>query len=185
VLAFWFGTPQDPWFGKPRREWFRKDAAFDDEIRRRFGALHGAVAGGSHEPWLLAARSALGYVIVLDQFSRNLFRDDPRAFAQDERARRGAGLAIERGLDREVGRLERSFFYLPFMHSENLDDQDRAIGLYEDLAEGDEQSANLDYARKHRAIIARFGRFPHRNLVMGRASTPEEIEFLAQPGAGF
>jgi uncharacterized protein (DUF924 family) len=124
-------------------------------------------------------------VIVLDQFSRNLFRDDPRAFAQDAQARHGAGQAIERGLDMEVSRLERAFFYLPFMHSENLADQDCAVALYEALAEGNEKDSNLDYAHRHRAIIERFGRFPHRNRVMGRESTPEEIEFLAQPGSGF
>ena len=184
VLSFWFGAPSDPGFGQPRREWFQRDAAFDDEIRNRFGALHEAVIAGAHESWLLSARSALAYVIVLDQFSRNLFRDHARAFAQDAQARRGADQAILRGLDREVTHLERSFFYLPFMHSENLADQDRAIALYEALAEGDEKSSNLDYARRHRAIIERFGRFPHRNRVMGRESTPEEIEFLAQPGSG-
>ncbi len=185
VLGFWFGTPADPWFGTPRREWFHKDVAFDDEIRSRFGALHQAEVAGAHEEWLFTARSALAYVIVLDQFSRNLFRDAPRTFAQDEQARLAAGRAIERGLDAEVSPIERVFFYLPFMHSESLADQDRSVALYLALAQGDPADSNLDYARRHRAIIARFGRFPHRNHVLGRVSTPDEVVFLAQPGSGF
>ena len=185
VLSFWFGTPADAWFGKPRREWFRKNAAFDDEIRNRFGALHETVASGTYEQWLLSPRGALAYVIVLDQFSRNLFRGDRRAFAQDAEARRAAGRAIERGLDATVSPIERGFFYLPFMHSENLADQDRSVRLHEVLAQGDSSNSNLDYARKHRAIIARFGRFPHRNAVLGRENTPEEVAFLAEPGSGF
>jgi uncharacterized protein (DUF924 family) len=185
VLAFWFGTQGDAWFGKQRREWFRKDAAFDAEIRSRFGALHEALARGEHEEWLLSARGALAYVIVLDQFSRNLFRDDPRAFAHDALARRASGLAIERDFDGAASPIERGFFYLPFIHSEDLGDQDQGVALFDALADGDPTNVNLDYARKHRAIIARFGRFPHRNRVLGRESTAEEVSFLAQPGSGF
>jgi uncharacterized protein (DUF924 family) len=183
VLSFWFGTPADPWFGKPRREWFQKDAAFDDRIRRHFEAVLRALIEGAHEDWLESARGALAYVIVLDQFSRNLFRDDPRAFAQDAQARRAAASAIERELDRQMDAQQRCFLYMPFMHSEHLGDQDRCVALFESL--GEEGRSNLDYAHKHRAIVARFGRFPHRNQVMGRESTPEESAFLAQPGSGF
>jgi uncharacterized protein (DUF924 family) len=185
VLAFWFGTPSDPWFGQFRPEWFRKDAAFDDEVRRRFSSLHQALTEGQHRDWLLAPRSALGCVIVLDQFSRNMFRGDARAFAQDALARRAADEAIRRGFDAEVAPVERTFFYLPFMHSEELADQDRSVALFGALAGGDVNSSSVDYARRHRDIIARFGRFPHRNAALGRPSTPEELTFLSEPGSGF
>ena len=147
VLAFWFGTPSDPWFGQFRPEWFQKNAAFDQEIRRRFLPLLAALIEGEHQDWLLSPRGALAFVIVLDQFSRNTFRDDARAFAQDPLARSAADQAIRRGFDLQVSRVERAFFYLPFMHSEDLGDQDRCVALYEALAEGDAANSSLDYAR--------------------------------------
>jgi uncharacterized protein (DUF924 family) len=185
VLAFWFGAPGDAWFGRFRPEWFQKNADFDQEIRRRFAPLHEALTEGKYEVWLLSPRGALGFVIVLDQFSRNLFRDDARAFAQDALARGAADQAIRRGFDAETPPVERAFFYLPFMHSEDLGDQDRSMALFEALAGGDRSNSSVDYARRHRDIIARFGRFPHRNAVLGRPSTPEEVAFLGQPGSGF
>jgi len=185
VLAFWFGTPGDPWFSQFRPEWFRKDPAFDQEIRRRFASLLEALAEGEHRDWMLAPRSALAFVIVLDQFSRNMFRGEARAFAEDALARSAADQAIHRGFDAQVAPVERTFFYLPFMHSEELADQERSVALFGALAGGDTSSSSVDYARRHRDIIARFGRFPHRNAALGRPSTPEELVFLAQPGSGF
>jgi uncharacterized protein (DUF924 family) len=185
VLAFWFGIPGDPWFCQPRPEWFRKDAAFDERIRREFAPLREALSAGDHRDWLEAPRSALALVIVLDQFSRNLFRGDARAFAEDARARSAADEAVRRGFDTLVTPVERSFFYLPFMHSEDLGDQERSVALFEALAGRDANSSGLDYARRHRDIIARFGRFPHRNAALGRPSTPEEVAFLAEPGSSF
>ena len=185
VLAFWFGTPGDPWFGKFRPEWFQKNADFDQEIRRRFAALFEELTEGKHQDWLLSPRGALAFVIGLDQFSRNLFRDGARAFAQDALARSAADQAIGRGFDAETPPVERAFFYLPFMHSEDLGDQEQSVGLFEALAGGDANNSSVDYARRHRDIIARFGRFPHRNAALGRPSTPEEAAFLGQPGSGF
>ncbi len=172
LLAFWFADPA---------RWWKKDPAFDAELRARFEALHAAIEQGGHEDWLDSPRGALAYVIVLDQLSRNMFRDDPRAFASDARARAAARGALERGFDRALPEDQRAFLYMPFMHSEELADQDRCIELFTGLA----GSNQLGYAERHRDIIRRFGRFPHRNAVLGRASTPEEIEFLKQPGSSF
>jgi uncharacterized protein (DUF924 family) len=185
VLGFWFGTPADAWFGKARAEWFRKDTAFDDQIRTRFGALHAQIAGGGSRDWLDEPRSALALVIVLDQFSRNLFRGDPRAFACDPQALLAAESALERGFDRHLTEVERPFLYLPFQHSEKLVQQERSMGLFEQLAREDPSSDNLSYALQHLKIIQRFGRFPHRNQVLGRPSTEAELAFLKEPNSSF
>ena len=171
VLSFWFADP-------PR--WWRKDPAFDAEVRDRFLAVHGAVERGEHEDWLETARGALAYVIVLDQLSRNMFRGTARMFAGDARARAAARRAVDRGDDRTLSEAERSFLYMPFMHSEDLADQDRGAGLFASGA-----PAELRYAEQHRDIVRRFGRFPHRNALLGRESSPEEQEFLKQPGSSF
>jgi uncharacterized protein (DUF924 family) len=168
VLAFWFARPA---------KWWKKNAAFDVEIRERFLALHEAVDRGGHEDWLETPRGALAYVIVLDQFSRNMFRGTARSFASDTRARAAALRAVERGDDRTLSGDERLFLYMPFMHSENLADQDRSCALF--AASRPDQ---LRYAEQHRGLIRRFGRFPHRNAILGRAPTPDEEEFLKQPG---
>jgi uncharacterized protein (DUF924 family) len=178
VLGFWFGDPEADAY---REAWFRRDTAFDEEVRRRFAETHAAVAAGDCEWWLDTPRGALAYVIVLDQFSRNLFRDSPKAWAQDAAALAAARSAIERGFDRALPRYLRMFLYLPFEHSESLTDQERSVALFADL--GDEKA--YDYALRHREIIQRFGRFPHRNAVLGRVSTPEEIAFLREPGSSF
>jgi len=183
VLDFWFG-PLDA-RGKPRPEWFRKDARFDEEIRRRFGALHAAAAARELEAWRASAESMLALVLVLDQFSRNIHRDDARAFAQDAHARECAEEAIERGFDLGLLPVERQFLYLPFEHSERLDDQRRALELFRTLEAFEPTRGLLTWAERHHAVVARFGRFPHRNALLGRASTPEEETFLAQPGSGF
>ena len=181
VLDFWFGTPR----GKARAEWFRKDEKFDAEIRRRFGELHAAAARRELDDWRRERESMLALVIVLDQFSRNLHRNDPRAFAQDAYARECARQAIGRGDDRASLPVERMFLYLPFEHSEDRADQALAMELMKQIDGFEETRGMSEWARKHQAIIDRFGRFPHRNACLGRESTPEEVEFLKTPGSGF
>jgi uncharacterized protein (DUF924 family) len=176
VLAFWFGSGAD--YGIPQRRWFEKDAAFDAEVRRLFLAAYETLAQSGE--WLDTAGGCLARIIVLDQFPRNMFRGSPRAFATDRLALAAARHAIASGYDRDWLRVEKIFAYLPFEHSESLADQERACELMRPL--GDEQ---YDYALRHKAIIERFGRFPHRNAILGRESTPEEVEFLKQPGSGF
>jgi uncharacterized protein (DUF924 family) len=184
VLDFWFGT-QRTHLGSPRMEWFRKDSKFDEEIRIRFGALHERAARGELEAWTASAESNLALVVVLDQFSRNLYRNDPRAFAQDEHARRHANLALSRGDDLAMLPVQRQFLYLPLEHSESMSDQDRCVELMRSLEAFEETRGLTQWAEKHRDIIKRFGRFPHRNEILGRASTPEEIEFLKGPNSRF
>ena len=181
VLAFWFGVPP----GASRREWFRKDATFDTTIRERFAGVHAAAAAGELDSWRASAESMLALVVVLDQFSRNLHRDDARAFAQDAHARDCAAQALTRGDDLGLLPVQRQFLYLPFEHSEDLRDQERSLDLFASLEAFEPTRGLGDWARRHHAIVARFGRFPHRNAVLGRASTPEEVEFLKQPGSGF
>jgi len=185
VLDFWFGAPGAPGHGKSRREWFAKDAAFDDEIRRRFLALHASAALGECDRWAATPRGLLALIVVLDQFSRNLYRDDPRAFAQDERGLSAARLMVDQGWDAQLAPLERQFAYLPFEHAEDLAEQDRSVALFAAL-EGFEETRGLtEWAEKHRVIVRRFGRFPHRNVALGRVSTSEEEAFLKEPGSRF
>jgi len=176
VLAFWFGGAAE--YGVAQKRWFQKDPAFDAEVRRRFLPLHAELAGNGE--WLDAPRECLARIIVLDQFPRNMFRGSARAFATDALALAAARHAIASGYDRDWLRVEKIFGYLPFEHSEALADQELACELMRPL--GEEQ---YDYAVRHKAIIERFGRFPHRNAILGRESTPEEVEFLKQPGSGF
>ena len=185
VLAFWFGEPGSPDHGKSRAAWFRKDADFDAQIRQRFLALHASAALGEREHWREAPGTLLALVIVLDQFSRNLYRDDARAFSQDAAALAAAQEMIRRGWDRGRLPVERQFIYLPFEHAEDLALQDRSIELFTALEAFPETKGLTQWAEKHRVIIRRFGRFPHRNAALGRASTPEEIAFLKEPGSGF
>ena len=177
VIAFWREAG-------PKR-WFEKDAGFDEEIRRRFLALHETAAAGKLTDWEASAESALALLILLDQFPRNMFRGSARAFASDALAREAARQALRQGHDRGLLPAERMFLYLPFEHSEALDDQVLCCELMRPLAEFEETKDVYDYAVRHYEIIARFGRFPHRNEALGRASTPEENEFLQQPGSGF
>ena len=181
VLDFWFGTER----GKARAEWFRKDDRFDDEIRARFGELHARAARRELESWRREKDSMLALVVVLDQFSRNLYRGDARAFAQDAHARECANEAIARGDDARSLPVERMFLYLPLEHSEDLADQDRCVELMRALDAFEDTRGISDWAERHRVIIRRFGRFPHRNAALARASTPEEAEFLNEPGSGF
>jgi uncharacterized protein (DUF924 family) len=170
VVTFWRAVG-------PKR-WFEKDAALDDEVRRRFLSVHEAAAAGKLTEWEQSAEGALALLILLDQFPRNMFRGQARAFATDPLARAVAGRAILNGFDGAFPDMS-TFFYLPFMHSEDLADQQRALAFYR--VHGDAES--LKYAESHADIIRRFGRFPHRNAVLGRVTTPEEQAFL--DGGGF
>jgi uncharacterized protein (DUF924 family) len=174
VLGFWFGELRP-------EQWFKKDAALDQEITRRFGDLHRTLAHGVPADWLATARGALAAVIVLDQFPRNMFRGGAAAFATDGLALSVAEAAIAKGFDARLGVSERKFLYLPFEHAEDGAAQARSVQLYQALGDKDA----LDYALRHKAIIDRFQRFPHRNAALGRTSTAEELAFLKEPGSSF
>jgi uncharacterized protein (DUF924 family) len=171
IIAFWRAAG-------PAR-WFNKDAAFDAEVRARFLALWEAARDGKLKAWEDSDDGALALILVLDQFPRNIFRNEARAFATDAAALELARRAVDRGVDARVDPALRAFVYLPFMHSENLADQERCVALCRAAGLTD----NIDFAVDHADIIRRFGRFPHRNRVLGRATTPEEAAFLA--GGGF
>ncbi|MEN9225716.1 MAG: DUF924 family protein [Thermostichus sp. HHBFW_bins_43] len=185
ILRFWFGDPAEPEYGQPRPEWFKKDPAFDRRIENLFLPLYEQAAAGQLEPWQGSPSTCLALIVVLDQFPRNMFRNTPRAFATDPLALRAARQAVAQGFDRQLLPVQRWFVYLPFEHSENLADQQQSLQLFRQL-ESDPASHNaIDYARRHLEIIEQFGRFPHRNAILGRPSTPEELEFLQQPGSSF
>ncbi len=185
VLDFWFGPAASPEYGRPREAWFKKSEAFDDAVRARFLGLQRQAAQGQLQSWQAAPDSLLALIVVLDQFARNLFRGSSAAFATDAQALAAAQLAVERGYDVPLLPVQRWFVYLPFEHAEELPQQRRCLELFEGLRGDPASASTIDYARRHFDIIARFGRFPHRNAVLGRVSTPEEIEFLRQPGSGF
>jgi uncharacterized protein (DUF924 family) len=179
VLGFWFGS--EP---VARPEWFRKDPAFDARIGQRFGALIDATLAGAR--FGEAPGERLAAIIVLDQFTRNVFRDTPRAFAGDAAALDLATRLRARGEDLALPVWQRAFAYLPFEHAEDPALQDRAVAAFEALADAHpEATSMLDYAHRHREVIRRFGRFPHRNAILGRPSTAEELAFLEQPGSRF
>lgn len=193
VLDFWFLPAGDPGRNRYRAEWFRKDDAFDAAIRARFAAdVEAALARRPH-----AAdnpEELLAHILLLDQFTRNIFRNTPRAFAGDAQALALASDLVNSGCDTRLPPYPRWFAYLPFEHSESLADQERSVKLFTVLRDdvgstGDEQDAAfasaLDYAIRHRDVIARFGRFPHRNAILERTSTTAETEFLKQPGSSF
>lgn len=183
VLRFWFGGAGE--YGTRRKCWFEKSAGLDAEIRARFAGLVASAAAGAHEAWKERAAENLALVIVLDQFPRNMFRGQARAYASDPFALAAARHALERGCDRDMLPVERLFLSLPFEHSESLADQLRACELTEPLHAFAETEDAHRYAVRHCDIIRRFGRFPHRNAILGRPSRPEEVEFLAEPGSGF
>ena len=183
VLLFWFGGPDEQ--GKRRKRWFEKSESFDRELRSRFLAAYEEAAAGGLAHWRGAARECLALILVLDQFPRNMFRGTPRAFEADTLALDAARHAVAQGHDRALLPVERLFAYLPFEHSESLEDQLLACELTRPLEAFEETADAYRYAVAHRDIIRRFGRFPHRNAILGRASTPEEIDFLTQPGSSF
>lgn len=181
VLDFWFGP--EP---VPRPEWFRKDTAFDETIRQRFAALVERALAGELDPWAATPDGLLALLVLLDQFPRNLFRGQARAFAGDARALGLARAAVARGDDRRLHPVQRVFVYLPFEHAEDLTAQDESMRLFTALAtESPSHADTLEWARRHREVILRFGRFPHRNAALGRADSTEEAEYLRQPGSGF
>lgn len=185
VLDYWFGTPGSPGHGQARDLWFVKSDATDAQIRARFlPAIEAALAGG-FEDWRATPRGTLALVLVLDQFTRNVFRGTPRSFAGDARALALSQSLVAAGDDRRLAPLERWFAYMPFEHAESLAMQDEAVRLFRSLAEDAGLAEPLDWALKHHAVIARFGRFPHRNEVLGRPSTAEERHFLTQRGSRF
>lgn len=164
-------------------KWYATDPNLDATIRTRYLKTWVNAARGDYRDWLSSPRGALGYLILTDQFPRNMFRDDPRAFATDRLARSAAIFACQRDWDLRISEPIRQFFYLPFMHAETVPDQDRGVGMI--LARMPETGrANLLHARAHREVIRRFGRFPHRNAALGRTSTPDELAFLAEGGYG-
>ena len=174
IVALWFETlkPED---------WYRKNPAIDAAITERFSATYEALKTGVPPEWLAEPKGMLAAIIVLDQFPRNMFRDDPRAFATDRAALALAKRAIGEGTDMRLAPEQRAFLYMPFQHAETREDQARSVELFTALGDPN----NLDFAPRHQAIIARFGRFPHRNSVLGRASTAEELAFLQEPGSSF
>jgi len=174
VLSFWF-EEIDPGM------WWKKDTAFDQAIATRFGELHRAAAQGELEEWRRSDRGRLAEILLLDQFSRNIYRDRPEAFAQDAAALVLAQEAITIGCAESLNLPERSFLYMPFMHSESLRIHDRALQLFSEPGLED----SLAFERRHRDIIERFGRYPHRNAILGRVSTAEELAFLQTPGSSF
>lgn len=185
VLDFWFGKPGEEGHDEYREAWFQKDAAFDNEVKERFSGLYERAARGELDGWRDEAQSCLALIIVLDQFPRNMFRGDPRTYATDEKALELARYARERGLDRELPPVRRHFVYMPFMHSESVEDQRLSVELFEALAREPGATDVTEYARGHAKIVERFGRFPHRNAILGRETTAEEAEFLKEPGSSF
>jgi len=185
VLNFWFGREDEPGYGEFRDAWFRKDDEFDREVRDRFESLYEEAATGGLDDWREESRSCLALVISLDQFPRNMFRGDPRTHATDGKAVETAKYAVDRTLDREFPAFQRQFFYMPFMHSEDLEDQRRSVELFELLAAEPDAADMTSYAVGHMKIVELFGRFPHRNEILGRPTTSEEAEFLTQPGSSF
>lgn len=174
ILKFWFEEI-------PPSLWWKKDDAFDQLLIKRFSDLHASAARCELYVWRVTAGGRLAEIIVLDQFSRNMFRGSPRAFACDAQALALSQEAIAAGADKSLSAVERSFLYLPFMHSESL----IIHALAMDLFQKNGIQSNLDFEIRHKRIIEKFGRYPHRNRILGRASTEDEIEFLKQPGSGF
>lgn len=193
ILSFWFGSLDADGKADPTHaaRWWRKDDAFDREIRERFEATWQTTVTGEHESWLATPEGRLAYVIVLDQFPRNMFRGSAQAFASDARALATARQGVELGHDRKLHGEQRAFLYMPFMHSEALADQERCVELFRafrDESSGslrDTLDYNLEFAERHRVIVAQWGHFPHRNALLGRASTPEELAFLNTEGSSF
>lgn len=193
VLNFWFGTLDEAGCADEEhsRRWWKKDPNFDQAVREQFGSLQQAVASGAPVISTESPRGRLACIIVLDQFSRNLFRGTSRAFAGDGRALELATDAVARGLDRTLAHDERVFTYMPYMHSEDLRVQERSVELFRALRDSlsgamrDRANEQVDFAERHRDIVRRFGRFPHRNASLDRTSTAEEIQFLREPNSSF
>ena len=176
ILDFWFVETAPV-------QWFQKNDEFDALIRERFLSLYEKAKEGYYDGWMQDADGFLALCILLDQFPRNMFRDTPRAFESDAKALEVAKKAVALGLDQVLLQIKRRFIYLPFEHSENLEDQQRSVEFFESMKE--EDPLGYDYAIRHFKVIEKFGRFPHRNAVLGRENSADETEYLAKPGAGF
>jgi len=194
ILDYWINAASEDHLFADRQHklWFTKSAATDAFISQHFTGIHAALHAGLAQTWARSGpRARLAAIIVLDQFSRNMFRDTPDAFVSDPLALRLAKDGVSVGDDQALTEIERSFFYLPFEHSENLPDQHDSVRLFSRLSADARPAfspicASSDaYAQRHKEVIERFGRFPHRNTILGRENTPEEAEYLSQPGAGF
>jgi uncharacterized protein (DUF924 family) len=184
ILDFWFGVPASAEHGKARDVWFRKNDEFDAAIRRRFGAVVDGAIAGEFTDWD-TSRGALARVLLLDQFTRNIYRGTPRAFAGDALALQIAEQAMSRGDDAGLIPVERWFLYMPFVHAESVASQARSLELFTRLRDETGLADPLDWAHRHAEVIRRFGRYPHRNAILGRQSTQEELEFLVRRGSGF
>jgi uncharacterized protein (DUF924 family) len=193
ILEFWFGAIDDDGNVVEDRSslWWKKSPETDSLIRERFEADVREAVAGARDEWAKTARGCLALIVTLDQFPRNIYRDKPDAFGCDEKARAVALAGLERGLDRQLPLIQRVFYYLPLEHAETRQLQRRSVELFSRLVvKAPEQlqktfAAYLDYAEKHQVIVDRFGRFPHRNVILGRHSTREELTFLEQPGSSF
>ncbi|NJR50786.1 MAG: DUF924 domain-containing protein [Leptolyngbyaceae cyanobacterium CSU_1_3] len=185
ILTFWFGEMAENALLKPRKVWFTKHSEFDEAVRSQFQIAHEQAATGQFDGWQGSAQGCLALVLLLDQFPRNMFRGQPESFASDAKALSVAQLAIAQGFDCLLPPVQRQFLYFPLEHSENLEHQNQAVALFHQFVENPDLQETYDYAIRHREIIQRFGRFPHRNQILGRDSTPEEVEFLKQPGSSF
>lgn len=196
IMDYWFGPDRlrdDPAriMDRVKSLWFAEDPAVDEEIRRRFAHDHRRAASGAYDRWRTTVRGRLALIIILDQFSRNMFRDSARAFAHDSAARELTVEGLRLGIDTQLAPIERLFFYLPLEHSESLADQEESVRRFEQLHREAPPEAKeytklaLDYAVRHKVVIERFGRFAHRNQVLGRTSTEEELAFLREHQEGF
>lgn len=185
VLDFWFGAEGLRADAEPRSVWFRKDPGFDALVRERFGAVLVAAMRGELAQWGASPEGLLALIVVLDQFSRNIHRGTPASFSADAAALGHARRMLELGWDLRLPPIARWFAYLPFEHSEALADQEKCLELMTRLAAEPHLGELPEWAARHLAVILRFGRFPHRNAILGRVSTPEEMAFLDEPGASF
>ncbi|RQR38265.1 MULTISPECIES: DUF924 family protein [unclassified Burkholderia] len=186
ILDFWFGEPDSAAFGHARKVWFNGGAAFDDVLRTRYGALLDAACDGACDHWADTPLGALALIVVLDQFSRNIHRGTPRAFAADPRALALARRVVAAGWDAQLpSGHHRAFAYLPFEHDESDASQREAVRLCAGIRGEAGCASYHDFALRHAAVIGRFGRFPHRNAILGRASTDAEAAFLREPGSSF
>ncbi|MEM6811469.1 MAG: DUF924 family protein [Pseudomonadota bacterium] len=176
ILSFWFEET------KPE-QWFKSTPEFDQNIQERFGDLYQKAIDGQLENWKEMPEGALAYVILLDQFSRNIYRGKPEAFATDHQSLKAAKEAVEKGFDQRLSSVQKWFLYLPYEHSEDMDDQRESVELFKTIQ--DEHPIAYDYALRHLVVIEKFGRFPQRNHILERTNTPEEEEYLAENGMGF
>ena len=174
IISFWFNEIEP-------KQWWQKSEEFDTLIENRFGTIHIQAISGELFQWRETSVGSLAEIIILDQFSRNMFRDKPESFAYDAMALTLAQVAIDKGFDKELSQIQRVFLYMPFMHSESQLIHEEAVKLFTALG----IESNLEFEYKHKAIIDRFGRYPHRNAILGRQSTEQEIEFLKQPNSSF